>query len=484
MKILLAVINAKWVHPSLALRLLKANLGEYEAGAEIIEFTLRQSFEEKRAAVLAADPRVLGVSVSIWNHLPTLELLKGLETAWTARGQKPAVVLGGPEVSWLPSGSELFRYADFVIQGEGEIAFRELCRTLFAGDASFPAVPGTAGPRFIDGVSAPPETLKTAYHYYTARDLGQKLTYVEASRGCPHRCAFCLGSASPVSGGAVREFPLEPFLREMDALIARGARNFKFLDRTFNYHPERAGVIMEFFLKRTMLLRASDPGDMLRVHFEITPAPLPRAIREILARFPPGTLRLEVGIQTFNTKTAVLIRRPLDVNSIAETLAFLSGSTNAIIHADLIAALPGEGLESFGAGFDKLWIALTADNPPGKAEIQVGILKLLPGAAVLRRSDQYGMKYAALPPYEALETAALTREELNRIKNFARFWELIVNRDTFPDLAPVLVPKGEAVFSRFMGIAGRLFARFGRNWGLDRRELRAALAEEASGPRA
>jgi len=133
--ILLTTINAKWIHPSLALRLLKANLGALEDRCEILEFALRQPLCEKVQPILAAaqhvaNLRILGVSVSIWNHTATLELLRELEKFWA--GQKPVIVLGGPEVSHLPQEAEIFRYANFVIRGEGEDAFRMLCEKIIA----------------------------------------------------------------------------------------------------------------------------------------------------------------------------------------------------------------------------------------------------------------------------------------------------------------------------------------------------------------
>jgi hypothetical protein len=108
--ILLTTINAKWVHPSLALRLLKANLGALEDRCEILEFNLRQPLAEKLEPILAAAPRILGISVSIWNHKATLELLKALHAKWN--DSKPVIVFGGPEVSYLPEESEIFCYAD------------------------------------------------------------------------------------------------------------------------------------------------------------------------------------------------------------------------------------------------------------------------------------------------------------------------------------------------------------------------------------
>jgi hypothetical protein len=177
-----------------------------------------------------------------------------------------------------------------------------------------------------------------------------------------------------------------------------------------------------------------------------------------------------LGIQTFNGETAALIGRSGDPEGELEVLRFLKESTHAIVHADLIAGLPGENLDSFGRGFDRLWTVRPT-------EIQPGILKRLPGTPLNRRDQGWGMVYSPQPPYEVLETAALPARDLDRLKNFARFWELIVNRGAFTDLAPALFPEKKPVFAPFMALSDRLLARFGRNWGIDRKELRAALEE-------
>jgi hypothetical protein len=85
------------------------------------------------------------------------------------------------------------------------------------------------------------------------------------------------------------------------------------------------------------------------------------------------------------------------------------------------------------------------------------------------------MRYAADPPYEALETAALSAGSLNRLRNFARFWELIVNRGNYPDFTARFLPPNTPAFKRFMELADTLLARFGRNWGIDKKELEAVL---------
>jgi hypothetical protein len=260
----------------------------------------------------------------------------------------------------------------------------------------------------------------------------------------------------------VRLFPLEEFLADMDDLIQRGGRSFKFLDRTFNLDIPRAIGIMEFFLSRA---RPS-----LYTHFEMVPSLFPQELRNTIEKFAPGSLRIEMGIQTFNIQVARTIGRSSDPGNELEVLSFLRERTNAIVHADLIAGLPGETLASLGAGFDALWSVRPT-------EIQLGMLKRLPGTPITRHDSSFGMRYSPEPPYEVIETAQISAQELGRVRNFARFWELIVNRGHFNDLLPGLLTDPDMVFDRFMVIADSLYTTLGRNWGIPRDELRSLLMQ-------
>ena len=469
--IVLTTINAKWIHPSLALRLLKANLGALEDSCQIIEFALRQPLAEKLEPFLSGSPKILGISVSIWNHTATIEFLKECSPP------KPIIILGGPEVSHLPEDAEIFKYADYVIRGEGEIAFKSLCEDILAGKQD--------NKKFINAQPVELNNIKTAYHLYTDEDVQKKLIYIESNRGCPFHCDFCLSAVKTVN--SVREFPLEPFLAEMETLIKRGVKTFKFLDRSFNININRALQIIEFFLEKinqpsslssTSASSASLHSEgMLRpcvkssvnpsivVHFEMVPSLLTVQLNEALLRFPPGSLRLEIGFQTLNPQIASLIKLPgnIDLNA----LKYLRENSNAIIHADLIAGLPGENLESFGKGFDILWSILGGQNAAEQCsiEIQLGILKQLPGSPISRHNENYAMSYNSQPPYEIEETSVIKYDDMLRIKNFARFWEILVNRG-------LIKLDNKPVFWKFMALSDALFEKFGRNWGIDKEELK------------
>jgi tRNA A37 methylthiotransferase MiaB len=386
---------------------LRANLGPLTPRTRILEFTIQDSAIDIAEHILLSSPRIVGFGVYIWNVEQTrkvIEILKSISPHLT-------IVLGGPEVSYETEQQSICSLADYIITGEADHAFRELCTALIQ-DAPPPS-------RIIHAVPPKAESLALPYDLYHDEDIRQRVLYVEASRGCPFTCEFCLSSLDI----PVRQFALPDFLTQIDALIERGARQFKFVDRTFNLNIRTSTHILEFFLARM------DRG--LFVHFEMVPDRLPPALRQTLARFPAGSIQLEVGIQTFNPEVAALISRRQNYAALEDNLRFLRQETGVYIHADLIAGLPGEDLDSFAHGFDRLVVL-------APQEIQVGILKRLRGAPIARHSDAYQMVYASQAPYEILQTKDLSFEQLQMLRRFARTWHQIANSGSFCGATPLL----------------------------------------------
>jgi radical SAM superfamily enzyme YgiQ (UPF0313 family) len=445
-EIVLATLNAKFIHAAFGLRYLLANLGDLRPRATLLEFDLDQRPIEIADTLLSLEPRILGLGVYVWNAARTRELVGLLKCV------RPGltIVLGGPEVSFETEAQEIVHRADHVITGEADLAFAATCRTLLAG----------ARPENKIIAAAPPDLERVAlpYELYTEADLANRVIYVEASRGCPFGCEFCLSSLDP----GVRSFPLPAFLDAMQRLLDRGARQFKFVDRTFNLNLATAGAILEFFEQR---LR---PG--LFLHFEMIPDRLPPSLREIIARFPAGTLQFEVGVQTFNPEVAERINRRQDNDAVSENLRFLRERTGVHLHADLILGLPGESVESFGAGFDRL-VAL------GPQEIQVGLLKRLRGAPIARHTAEWEMVYAEEPPYEILQNRLIDFRTLQRLRRFARYWDLVGNSGRFLDTAPLLWRQEGSPFAGFLRWSDWLHARLGRRHGIALDRLAGLLFE-------
>jgi len=200
-------------------------------------------------------------------------------------------------------------------------------------------------------------------------------------------------------------------------------KQFKFVDRTFNLNVDISKAILEFFLERCQ------SGHFF--HFEMIPDRLPETLREVIAKFPPGALQFEVGVQTFNEAVGAAIKRRQNYDRLEDNFRFLRSQTGVHIHADLIAGLPGETLESFAAGFDRL-IAL------GPQEIQVGILKRLRGTPIVRHDAEWRMIYNPHPPYEILQNRLIDFATMQRLRRFARYWNLAGNSGNFVESTPLI----------------------------------------------
>lgn len=448
--IVLTTFNARYAHCAFGLRYLMANLGDLQPRARILEFDINQRPVDVAEAILAHNPQIVGVGVYVWNVTQSTELVALLKRL----RPEVIIVVGGPEVSFEVEQQEICRLADSVITGEGDVAFADLCRKLLVGQPlRLPSVLASGAPALQD--------IALPYDLYTDEDIAHRVIYVEASRGCPFECDFCL-SALDIP---VRNFPLEPFLVAMQHLLDRGCRQFKFVDRTFNLNIATATAILEFFYERYR------PG--LFLHFEMIPDRLPEALRKPIARFPPGALQFEVGVQTFNEEVAARISRRQDNVTAEENMRWLRNETGVHIHADLIVGLPGETLESFAAGFDRL-VAL---HPH---EIQVGILKRLRGAPIARHDAEWAMVYSPQPPYEILQNNQIDFPTMQRLRRFARYWDLVVNSGNFIETAPLLWCDGSA-FAGFLKFSDWLFARAGRTHGIALARL-AKYLEEYLGP--
>lgn len=423
--ILLSTLNARYFHSSLGLRYLYANLGELQAEAAIREFIITQRPLDIAETVLAEQPRIVGFGVYIWNVAETTQVVALLKRV------RPdlVIVLGGPEVSHEWEEQPIVELADHAIVGPADLAFAQLCRRVLGGDP--PAE------KIIAADPPPLDRLTPPYRFYADEDIARRLIYVEASRGCPFHCEFCLSALDKTAW----PFPLEPFLVEMQRLHDRGARHFKFVDRTFNLNARVGARILDFFLERL--------DERLFLHFELIPDHLPETLEDRIGRFPPGALQFEIGVQTFNPEVQARISRKQDNRKTEENLTWLRRHTHVYLHADLIAGLPGEDLASFAAGFNRL-VALDPH------EIQVGILKRLRGAPIDRHTLDFDCRYNPQPPYNLLCSALLDFATMRRLERFARYWDLIGNSGRFRHSRPLLL--GDDPFGRFMALSDWLFA--------------------------
>lgn len=384
-----------------------ANLGDLQKDTALIEFEIKRRPLDICEEVLRHSPRIVGLGIYIWNAVESLEVVKLLKKL----DQDLIIIIGGPEVSHDTEEQEICQLADYVITGEADLTFKELCTQLLEG--------GAPSKKIIKSPLVQPMDISLPYDLYTEDDCKNRVVYVEASRGCPFTCEFCLSSLDI----PVRAFEIPQLLKQFELLLARGVRNFKFVDRTFNLNLRTSEAILDFFFERLT------PD--LFLHFEMIPDRFPEKLQSSLARFPQGVIQLEIGIQTFNPEVSNRIQRRQNYQKVYENLQILRTSTGAYLHVDLIAGLPGEDLESFATGFDHL-ISLAPH------EIQVGILKRLRGTPIKRHDADFEMVYSSSPPYEILRNRDISFAQMQMMRRFSRFWDLVANSGNFKETLSLL----------------------------------------------
>lgn len=470
MTILLSTLNARYTHASLGLRYLLANMGPLQERTTIQEFVIGAKTTDLVERILAHAPRIVGFGVYIWNVEETTRLVAMLKRV----APDVTIILGGPEVSHETGEQEIVKLADYVVTGWGDVTFPKLCREILDGPKPIMKVHA--------GVQPPMEDIALPYSLYSEEDIAHRTLYVEASRGCPFKCEFCLSSLDKTAW----PFPLDTFLAELELLYSRGARLFKFVDRTFNLNVKTSLRIMQFFLDKI----EAAPNDPVYAHFELVPDHLPEALKETIAKFPAGALQFEIGIQSFNPEVQSLVSRRQNNEKAAENIRWLTRHSTAHLHVDLIAGLPGEDVASFARGFDHL-VSLGAE------EIQFGILKRLRGTPIIRHTQDFGMVYDPYPPYTVLATNRIDFATMQRLVRFARYWDLVANSGRFANTIPVLL--GEAPFDNFMAFSdwiyantdathrialdrlAKLVARWLQVRGMDAGEAAALLASDYAG---
>lgn len=416
MNVVIGCLNSKYIHASLSPWCLLAGVRAFcksELKTEVVESTINADLDVFIENIPTAD--VYAFSCYIWNVEKTLELCKKLKQKTGAK-----IIVGGPEVAYRAEKILIeYEYIDFVLSGEGEFNFPKLIDALnLSNDLNL--VDGLTYRKSEEVLSVPEKeytiTPPSPYCAEFFDSLQTRICYIETSRGCPYRCAFCLsGRCSPL-----RFFDIEQVKENIILLANSGTKTIKFVDRTFNANYCRANEILTFIKENygTKIPRG------VCFHFEIAGDILHRDTLNILSQMPHRSVQLEIGMQSFNEQTLKTINRKTNTKKLIENIKKLLKFGNMHIHIDLIAGLTGEDLESFKNSFN-IGYNLHAHM------LQMGFLKLLYGSDMRENADKYPCEYNANPPYEVTSTPWLTGEEISKLKNCEDALERLYNSGRF-----------------------------------------------------
>lgn len=401
MKIVFLAVNASFSHTSLAALRLRGVAGPAGGDWTTVETAIADSRDAVLERVLALEPDVLAATFYLFNR----DWLAAFLVRFRGLSPKTIVIGGGPE--WLGRTDGFFLPVPLVsagIRGEGELAFARFL-AVWDRPAQWGAIPGLIRQdegRVVDSGTVAelpaPADIPPVDAAWLA-DFQKPFMQLETSRGCEGACLFCTSA-----GSAWRPFPLERVKGELEALRQAGIRDVRVLDRTFNEDEERGVALLDLF---------REEGEGIRFHLEIDPARLTLRMADSLRRFRPGLLHVEAGVQSLDAGVMRRSGRRGTPEAVLDGLRLLSGVWGLEVHADLVAGLPG----SSWAGLKQDLTLLTL---LGVAEIQLEILKLLPGTRLETQRERLGLVAAPAPPYEILRTPDFSAADLWRTARVSR----------------------------------------------------------------
>ena len=437
-KVILAALNAKYIHSNLALRYLsRFQNNNQKHHVETMEFTINQRLDFIAEELFRKQPDVVLFSCYIWN----VEMLRQLCPILKKIMPDCVIGFGGPEVSYE---SETFLRenpaVDFVMRGEGELVFTKYLEHLDAGN------PATLGEiesltyRQGDEIFSTPQmhpmdlALLPFPYEDDFSDVQNQIIYYESSRGCPYHCGYCLSSVE----NGVRFVPLDKVLPDLQKFLDKNAPQVKFIDRTFNCKKSHAMAIWKY-------LHEHDNG-VTNFHFEITADLIDQETIDFLKTVRKGLFQFEIGVQSTNPQTIRAINRNVDFAALSEIVQQIKDGGNIHQHLDLIAGLPYEDYDSFGCSFNDVY----ALHPE---QLQLGFLKVLKGSMLHQKQKEFEIVYHDTAPYEVLTTHELPYADTLRLKYVEEMVETYYNSGRFLNTLAYLVPLYESPFAFFEALS-------------------------------
>jgi radical SAM superfamily enzyme YgiQ (UPF0313 family) len=257
------------------------------------------SWDRAIAEVLARRPRMVGMTVTSF----TTDLVERFASA--VRVAEVTIVVGGPHASLAPIDTfERCPSVDYVVCGEGEVVFAELCDRTALGRRPDPlpcvwarSSPPPASETDVLQVSAvdrlPFPKLEglpiSAYSCPDAR-LHPMITMMTA-RGCPHRCGFC--SSPTLLGRSIRGWSVDAILGELSRLQdEHEIREVSFVDDVFTILRHRTLALCRGMVERGLDLSWFCNARADRITQEIAEAMAAAGCHQVYLGFESGSQRI------------------------------------------------------------------------------------------------------------------------------------------------------------------------------------------------
>ncbi len=420
-KLVWLTVNCSYSHSSLALpEIHGACLHVPDWQWERFEVT-----REEDSAVLASGLAETGCDLLcavlyLFNREKTLDILKRVH----ALSPGLHIAVGGPECAACSAETILAEnpFVSTVFSGEGEDVFPDFLARFAGLRNKRQVIPGGRNAVYADWVHAPYPV--TDPFFRTDKPFVQ----METSRGCPMPCTYCTSS-----GVKQRYRELEQVREELTLLHEKGVREIRVLDRTFNLPQSRGAALLRLF------------GEFpdIRFHMEIHPQFMGDELKACFRNAKKDQFHVEAGIQSLDPAVQNAIGRRSEVPAALAGLRFLASCDAFETHTDLLSGLPGQTLASLRQDI----VTLLGVNP---AEIQLEVLKILPGTPILKDLEKYDIVYSPAPPYDVMRTGTMSTKEILQARKLSRILDLFYNHKA---LHPVL---HAAAPEEFLRLADRI----------------------------
>lgn len=433
MKLVWLDLNSSYAHSSLALPAIHAQGIEQNKEVEWIKVsaTINSNVGSVVAEIVRDAPDILAATAWLFTHEVLLKIVGRVK----ALLPHCVVMLGGPEM--LGNNENYLRrypFVNCVFRGEGELEFHKWLRVwgdreqwenvtglCWLDDEGVYHDGGLAKVEAFDRLEIPERS--------PFFDWTKPFVQLETTRGCFNTCSFCVSGAEK----PVRMLSVESVRERLQLIREHGIRDIRLLDRTFNGNSRRAIALLNLFREFA--------GEM-RFHLEIHPALLPDEIRELIKELPEGLLHLEAGIQSLKEEVLNACHRLGDLNAALDGLRYLSSLPNIVVHADLIAGLPLYTLSQMREDVRTL-VSF------GTKEIQLELLKLLPGTLMRQKASELGIVFSPDVPYEVLRTNEMSVEDLREARLLSRLIDGFYNAIAWQQVTRELILYSEDFLSRF-----------------------------------
>lgn len=397
----------------------------------LIDFFTGQLPEECARVISKTHPSAVGFSMYVWNRELCLKIADQL------RIRRPEVKLfaGGPEVTADPEAVLKTGAFNFIICGEGEMPFVELCHRL-AGKLDIGGVSGliTSGDQKMLPSTRTTSDLDDIPSPYLS-DILDTRCYTgilwQISRGCCFSCDFCFDSSGR---SGVRRFSLERLEAELHHFALTGVSQVFVIDSTFNQDAKRAKTILRM-IKRTA------PG--IHFHFEVRSEFIDREMAGLFAKI---TCSLQIGLQSCNYGVLKKLGRTFRKDEFSSRISLLNES-GAVFGFDLMYGLPGDTLQGF---YDSLDFAISLYPN----HLDIFQLAVLPGTALRLRSLNIGLEHLFTPPYTLMSSPTFSIDDMQEAKQIASACDVFYTRG-----------KAVAWFNAVMAVLGLKPSDFLRRFG-------------------